>query len=180
MGDSIGNKELGRIEAPASMDHWERFIDFATDHIHRAIADESRAYKLKLAYEELISNIIRAANGNRSTPDRPVTLEVSMMLRDEEGEPWLVLRTSDTGIQFNPNFNQRAPVDTDQPVIERKIGGLGIFLIEQSVDKVSYDWLNGNNVYELYMACNSTLAENPSGLRVLPAKTTPCSHERKH
>ena len=161
MGNSIGDKELGRIVAPASMDYWERFIDFADDHIYRAIADESRAYKLKLAYEELISNIIRAANGNKCTPDRSVTLEVSMLLRDEDGEPWLVLRTSDTGIQFNPNFNQRPPVDTEQSVIERKIGGLGIFLIEQSVDKVSYEWLNGNNVYELYMACNSTLAENP-------------------
>ena len=152
MGDSIGDKELGRIEAPASMDHWEHFIDFATEHIQRAIADESRAYKLKLAYEELISNIIRASNTNKSITGKTASLEVSLLLRDEDGVPWLVLRTSDTGIEFNPNFHQRTPIDTSQPVNERQIGGLGIFLIEQSVDKVSYDWINGKNVYELCMA----------------------------
>lgn len=161
MRDSIGGKELGSIEAPASMDHWEHFIDFATEHIQRVIADESRAYKLKLAYEELISNIIRAANANKSVADKDAKLAVSLMLRNEDGEPWLVLRTSDTGIQFNPNFNQGPPLDTNQPVHERKIGGLGIFLIEQSVDKVSYDWINGNNVYELCMACNPEVVKQP-------------------
>lgn len=154
MGDSIGDKELGRIEAPASMDHWEHFIDFATEHIHRAMADESRAYKLKLAYEELISNIIGASNANKSVSGKIASLAVSLLLRDEDGSLWLVLRTSDTGIEFNPNFHQRKPIDTNQPINERQIGGLGIFLIEQSVDKVSYDWINGHNVYELCMACS--------------------------
>lgn len=154
MGDSIGDKELGRIEAPASMDHWDHFIDFGTENIHRAIADKSRAYKLKLAYEELISNIIRASNANESITGKIASLEVSLMLRDDNGVPWLVLRTKDTGAKFNPNFYQRKPIDTDQPVNERQIGGLGIFLIEQSVDRVSYDWINGNNIYELSMACN--------------------------
>lgn len=82
-----------------------------------------------------------------------VSLSVTSTLRDEGGEPWLVIRTSDTGIRFDPHFKQRPPIDTNQPVNERQIGGLGLFLIEQSVDKVSYDWINGNNVYELCMSC---------------------------
>jgi anti-sigma regulatory factor (Ser/Thr protein kinase) len=159
MEDSIGDKELGRIEAPASMDHWERFIDFATEHIHRAIADESRAYKLKLAYEELISNIIRASVTNQSSNKNMASLAVTSIMRDEGGEPWLVFRTSDTGIRFNPDFKQRDPIDTNQPINERQLGGLGFFLIEQSVDKVSYDWINGNNVYELCMACSRVAAQ---------------------
>ena len=160
MEDPIGDQALGRTEAPASMDYWEHFIDFATEHIYRVMADESRAYKLKLAYEELISNIIRASNANQSVTGKIASLTVSLRLHYEDNARWLVLRTSDTGIQFDPNFHQRMPVDTNQPVIERQIGGLGIFLIEQSVDKVSYNWINGNNVYELCMACGP-IAEPP-------------------
>jgi serine/threonine-protein kinase RsbW len=161
MKDSIGDMELGKIEAPASMDHWDSFIGFATEHIHRAIADDSRAYKLKLAYEELISNIIRASSTNQSATMNIVNLAVSSIMRNEDGESWLVFRTSDTGAPFNPNFKQRTPIDTNQPVNERKLGGLGLFLIEQSVDKVTYDWINGNNVYELCMACNPLAAPQP-------------------
>jgi serine/threonine-protein kinase RsbW len=161
MKDSIGDKELGKIEGLASMDHWELFIDFATEHINRVIADESRAYKLKLAYEELISNIIRASSTNQSANVHMVSLAVSSIMRNEDGEPWLVFRTSDTGVHFNPNFKQRAPINTNQPLNERQLGGLGLFLIEQSVDKVSYDWINGKNVYELCMACSPVAMQQP-------------------
>jgi serine/threonine-protein kinase RsbW len=161
MANSIGDQVLGIIEAPASMDHWDRFIDFATEHIQCAIVDKSRAYRFKLAYEELISNIIRASNTNKSATGKDASLAVSSILRNEDGTPWLVLRTSDTGVRFNPDFNQKSRIDTNQPVDEREIGGLGIFLIEQSVDKVSYDWVNGKNLYELYMACNPRVAEPP-------------------
>lgn len=165
MRDPTSGKELGSIEAPASMDHWEHFIDFVTERIQYIIIDESRAYKLKLAYEELISNIIGAADANKTVADNDAMLSVSLMLRSEEGEPWLVLRTIDTGVHFNPNFNQGTRIDTNQPIHERGIGGLGIFLIEQSVDRVSYDWINGTNVYELCMAL------------LPPAKSSPCSHD---
>lgn len=161
MKDSIGDMELGKIDALASMDHWELFIDFATEHIDRVIADKSRAYKLKLAYEELISNIIRASSINQSANPNMVSLAVSSIMHFEDGEPWLVFRTSDTGVKFNPNFKQRAPINKNQPVNERQLGGLGLFLIEQSVDKVTYDWINGNNVYELCMACNPLAAPQP-------------------
>lgn len=157
MKNSTVEEELGSIGAPASMLYWDYLIDFATDHIKNSIVDESRAYKLRLAYEELISNIIRANDTSESSERNNSRLGISLLLRNKDGSLWLVIRTSDTGHQFNPNFNIRARVDTNQPVNERQIGGLGIFLIEQSVDEVSYNWIDGHNVYELCMACDATV-----------------------
>lgn len=148
MTDLMGGTELARVEANASMDNWEQFIDFVTALIDKEISDQSRAYKLRLAYEELLSNIIRASS-EAPSEDNPITLEVSVLKNFRDDYNWLVLRTRDTGRHFDPHFYQRDAVDVDQPVHERKIGGLGLFLIQESVDHVAYDWNDGKNTYEL-------------------------------
>ena len=147
-------QNLGKYEAPASMDFWDNFTDFATEQINNSQLEESRAYKLRLAYEELISNIIRYANDPTQESTEGARLEVSFALANIDSETWIILKTKDTGLHFDPNFYHRSPVDTDQPVAERQIGGLGIFLIEQSVDKVTYEWIDNKNVYELKMSCS--------------------------
>ena len=58
------------------------------------------------------------------------------------------LITKDNGIQFDPRF-QDLKVDTDLPVNEREIGGLGLFLVKSSVDQVKYEWQDNHNVYTL-------------------------------
>ena len=154
MNNTMKEQNLGKYEAPASMDFWDNFTDFATEQINNSQLEESRAYKLRLAYEELISNIIRYANDPTQESTEGARLEVSFALANIDSETWIILKTKDTGLHFDPNFYHRSPVDTDQPVAERQIGGLGIFLIEQSVDKVTYEWIDNKNVYELKMSCS--------------------------
>ena len=154
MNNTMKEQNLGKYEAPASMDFWDNFTDFATEQINNSQLEESRAYKLRLAYEELISNIIRYANDPTQESSEGARLEVSFALANIDSETWIILKTKDTGLHFDPNFYHRSPVDTDQPVAERQIGGLGIFLIEQSVDKVTYEWIDNKNVYELKMSCS--------------------------
>ena len=55
------DNKLLLIEDEASMNNWELFIENASTAVIKDIKNEEKAYKLKLAYEELISNIIRAA-----------------------------------------------------------------------------------------------------------------------
>ena len=134
------------------MDHWDQLINFGSYHIDRSIDDRSRGYRLKLAYEELLSNIIRTASEQHGEAAGGSTnLEVTAIERADHGGSWFILRTRDTGAEFNPNFYERPSIDRDQPVHERAIGGLGLFLIQESVDHVSYEWNNGRNVYELCM-----------------------------
>jgi anti-sigma regulatory factor (Ser/Thr protein kinase) len=142
--------ELGHVEDVASMEAWDRFIDFASEHIEHEISDRSRAYKLRLALEELVSNIIRAAAAGQINPPQTQLKVTALRFKDEQST-WLVLRTKDNGIHFDPEFPTRERIDTNQPVHERKIGGLGLFLIRESVDRVAYEWLDGKNVYELWM-----------------------------
>ena len=132
----------------ASMDNWELFIENAGLAISRDLKNEEKTYKLKLAYEELISNIIRSAEENNSDN---ITLKVSSCVSELKGNKFFTLQTEDNGLRFDPEYNAEENVDVDQHISEREIGGLGIFLIKQSVDFADYEWSNGTNINQLSM-----------------------------
>lgn len=136
------------IETKASMDNWELFIENAGLAISRDLKNEEKTYKLKLAYEELISNIIRSAEENNSDN---ITLKVSSCVSELKGNKFFTLQTEDNGLRFDPGYNAGENVDVDQHISEREIGGLGIFLIKQSVDFADYEWSNGTNINQLSM-----------------------------
>jgi len=149
-------QELGSVREQASMDNWDRLNDFVNESVRLGIKDKSRSYNLRLATEELISNIIRAANEVQRSESKDVVLEISAHIQKEGDGSWFILKTRDNGLHFDPQFSSRSPVDTEQPVSERAIGGLGLFLIQQSVDKVTYEWIDEYNVYELWVMLDSS------------------------
>ena len=57
------------VEDKASMENWDAFIQSASTAIERDLKDEGKAYKLKLAYEELISNIIKASSNTEGSKE---------------------------------------------------------------------------------------------------------------
>lgn len=137
------------VEQKASMDNWELFIENAASAITKDLKDESKIYKLKLAYEELISNIIRAAQ-ERNEGD-VVSLGISCAVTSHDGGRFFTLQTEDDGVPFDPGFNATDSVNVDQHIDEREIGGLGIFLIKQSVDSANYGWRDGKNINQISM-----------------------------
>ena len=149
-------QELGSVREQASMDNWDRLNDFVNESVRLGIKDKSRSYNLRLATEELISNIIRAANEAQRSESKDVVLEISARIQKEDDCSWFILKTKDNGLHFDPQFASRSPIDTEQPVGERAIGGLGLFLIQQSVDKVTYEWSDEYNVYELWVILDSS------------------------
>jgi len=108
MSNLIGGEEVAHIEALASMDNWEQFMEFASDQIDQAIPDQSQSYKLKLAYEELISNIIRATNKDLSAGTTPAIIEILALKNVWDGHNVFVLRTQDTG----PHLTRILPIGT--------------------------------------------------------------------
>lgn len=149
------DQELGSIEAVASMDNWDSLNDFVNELISISVRDKSQSYKLRLASEELISNIIRAATEAPHSESAEVVLQITVRTHQDGDENWFILRTKDNGIHFDPQFEQRIAVDTEQDVSARAIGGLGLFLIQQSCPKVTYEWDGQFNIYELWVTVNN-------------------------
>ena len=88
--------------------------------------------KLSVVVEELVLNIVDYANSDY--------LDVEI-IRDEKS---ITLRFHDGGIPFNP-LEKEEP-DFTIPLEDRKIGGLGIFMVIKYMDTVTYDYSGGENI----------------------------------
>ena len=60
----------------------------------------------------------------------------------------IMLRFQDWGIPFNPLA--RPDPDTTLKAEERKIGGLGIYLIKKTMDRCEYAYEDGSNILTVY------------------------------
>jgi anti-sigma regulatory factor (Ser/Thr protein kinase) len=53
----------------------------------------------------------------------------------------------DSGVIFDPTLVEKA--DTTLSAEERKIGGLGIYLVREFMDSINYERVDGNNILTL-------------------------------
>src|SRR5262249_61129225 len=67
-------------------------------------------------------------------------VERSVVLDDE----WLTICVEDTAMAFDPRQNV-PPSDLDAALENRQMGGLGVFLAIEGVDRFDYEWVNNRN-----------------------------------
>lgn len=94
---------------------------------------------INLVIEEALSNIIFYAFPDNDKHEIKLTITLS--------DDLLTIKITDKGISFNP-LTQQQP-DISLPAEERPIGGLGIFLISQIMDKMQYTRHNDQNILVL-------------------------------
>jgi anti-sigma regulatory factor (Ser/Thr protein kinase) len=92
-------------------------------------------FDVNLALEEAFINIVQHAFDDRR--DHEILVRIAL----EDG--WITLTVDDDGRPFDPM--QAVPPDIRSPLGERPIGGLGIHLIKNVVDKVEYVRKEGRN-----------------------------------
>lgn len=96
-------------------------------------------FNLNLVLEEAVSNVILYAY--------PKDEQQEIVLIVKKLDNKLVLVLTDFGREFDPT--QIPDADITLSGEERKIGGLGIFLIRQIMDTVNYQRIDGMNVLTL-------------------------------
>ncbi|MBR4959034.1 MAG: ATP-binding protein, partial [Phascolarctobacterium sp.] len=93
--------------------------------------------QIDIAIDELFSNIARYAY-NPETGPATVRVEVAE-------NPMAVLITFiDKGITYD-TLKQEDP-NTHLPAEEREIGGLGIFMVKKTMDDITYEYKDGQNI----------------------------------
>ena len=113
----------------------EAFNRFADEH---AIPVATRRSG-NVVFDELINNVISYAFDD----DAEHRIEVRVELDDQR----LVITISDDGSPFNPF--QTDPPDTALSLDERGIGGLGVHVVRNMMDEVSYNRRTDRNVVTL-------------------------------
>ena len=93
-------------------------------------------FNLNLVLEEAVSNVILYAYGEEKHK------EISLMANMSDGN--LVFVLTDSGKEFDPTKVPDADITLSAE--EREIGGLGIYLIRQIMNKVEYQRIDKRNV----------------------------------
>ena len=92
---------------------------------------------LQIAVEEIFVNISHYAYNPETGP---ATIRVEIL----EDPVAVELTFFDNGIPYDPLA--KADPDVTLDADERDIGGLGIFMVKQSMDDVSYEYKDGQNI----------------------------------
>ena len=107
--------------------------------------DMATIMQLNLAIEEAVVNVMNYAYPAGSKGD--ITIETKSNGKE------MTFIISDTGKPFDPTA--KPEVDTTLSAEDRAIGGLGIHLIRQIMDRINYERANGHNILTLIKKLNN-------------------------
>ena len=126
---------------PATLDKLDEMLEFIMGAASQHGLDKSAVYKVRLAAEEVLVNII-----NYAYPE--ITGEIFIGCDAANNDAvGLCITIKDKGMPFNM-LEQEDP-DTSLPMEERQIGGLGIFLTKQVMDDIQYAREGDANILKL-------------------------------
>jgi serine/threonine-protein kinase RsbW len=124
-----------RARVPGDAAHLSVLTAFLQEFWSASQLAPAQRTAFELALEEVFTNIIR--HGRR--PGMVPSVEVSLA-RITEG---ITMTIEDDGPEFDP-LSQPAP-DVTASLAERPVGGLGILLVRQMMDAVSYERAGARN-----------------------------------
>ncbi|NJK54028.1 MAG: ATP-binding protein [Leptolyngbyaceae cyanobacterium SU_3_3] len=127
------------LTVPGVLDSLDEIAKFCDSGHAGGWARQKAAYRFRLAVDEIATNII--VHGYEETANEgDVTLQVEL------NEHTLTLILEDTAISYNPNQHDLPDQeDLNEPLEKRKIGGLGVYLAIQGVDKFMYERVGNRN-----------------------------------
>lgn len=128
------------LRKKATLNNLNTMIDFILDNLKKDIdVTEHIDMEVRLLCEEVLMNIISYAyEEDKDTGEMLVGYEY------DNKNNCVILKMCDYGIKFNP-IEEKAP-DLDSDIMERDIGGLGVFLIKKISDFIHYERKKGMNI----------------------------------
>ena len=121
---------------PADKKEVGRVVDFINGFLEKKDMNSKIISQIDIAVDEICSNIF-----NYAYKDKKGQVLVEISYQDK----MVTIRFIDTGVKFNPL--EKEDPDVNLSLQERKIGGLGIYLVKQLMDDVKYEYsLKNENI----------------------------------
>ncbi|WP_334300750.1 ATP-binding protein [Blautia sp. MSJ-9] len=131
---------LKSITAEAKIENIVLVTDFVNSILEKNECSMKVQMEIDIVIDEIFSNIAYYAYA-------PGSGEATVQVEIEDSPKRLELVFIDRGIPYNPLENKDPDVTLD--IEERKIGGLGIFLVKEMMDEVLYEYVDGQNILKL-------------------------------
>lgn len=128
-----------KLTLPNDIETIPQLSEFIDSVAEEAELDMAFTMSLNLAIEEAVVNVMSYAYPKGTVGYVDIEMKV--------GNGLLCCILSDAGTPFDPTLTPEA--DTTLSAEERSIGGLGIHLMRQIMDNISYAYQDGRNVLTL-------------------------------
>ena len=128
---------MKEITVPATLENVETVTEFVNEQLNALRCPMSIRTQVNIAIDEVFSNIARYAY---SPEEGPATVRV-----DVTEEPLSVtIMFIDHGKPYDP-LTTAAP-DITLSAKQRRIGGLGVFMLKKTMDNIAYERRDGMNI----------------------------------
>ena len=117
----------------------ERVAVFVKEVSQLLSLDSETTMNLNLALKEVVSNVILYAY--------PQKMGENIIIKASSDDNILVFTITDKGDEFDPTKVEDA--DITLAAEDREIGGLGIFIVKNIMNEVTYQRLDGKNILTL-------------------------------
>ena len=119
----------------AKTENLNQVLEFVDNLLEEKNCPMNLVFELDIAVEELFVNIAHYAY----VPEEgDATIRISFVNDD------VIITFIDSGMPYNP-WAKEDP-DTTLSLEERQIGGLGIYMVKNSMDEIGYEYADGKNV----------------------------------
>ena len=128
---------MKELTIAAKVENIEAVTDFVNEQLEALDCPMKAQMQIDIAIDELFGNIAQYAY-NPEIGQATVRVEVV------EDPLSVVITFIDNGTPYDPLA--KADPDTTLSADEREIGGLGIFMVKKSMDEVTYEYKDGQNI----------------------------------
>ena len=125
------------IKIKNTVDAIEGALGPVMDALEEAGAPHKVCYKVRLALDELLTNVVSYAYEGREGV-------VELHYEISENPPSVSVTIIDEGRPFNP-LEAKDP-DLNDDIGKRKVGGLGLFIVKSIMDSIDYVRENNKNI----------------------------------
>ena len=131
---------MKELTIAATVENIATVTDFVTAELEALDCPMKVQMQISIAIDELFGNIAHYAYA-------PDVGEATVQMEVMDDPMSVVITFIDGGIPYDP-------LSADDPDIslsaeERKIGGLGIFMVKKSMDEITYRYENGKNILSI-------------------------------
>lgn len=131
---------MKELTVDATVDNITSVTDFVNEQLEAFGCPLKAKIQIDIAIDELFGNIVHYAY----KPDvGPVTVRVEV----KENHLAVIITFIDNGVQYDPLSAQEP--DTTLPAEERSVGGLGIYIVKKSMDEITYEYKDGQNILKI-------------------------------
>ena len=128
---------MKELTVEAKIENIEAVTDFVNEQLETLDCPMKARMQIDIAIDELFGNIAHYAY-NPEIGKATVRVEVI------EDSLAVTITFIDNGVPYDPLA--KADPDTTLSAEEREIGGLGIYMVKKSMDEITYEYRDGQNI----------------------------------